>query len=86
MRRTAAVDISELTEPNTAVIAGLTRQLDDERTRHRESDRAAQGLALVVAELYRQIETLTSDTDQRVVPLAAKPARIATTPTRKIRA
>lgn len=74
-RRAAAADVTEPTRSSREVIARLTRQLEEERTRRRESDRVAQGLALVVAELYRQIETLTSSTESKVVSLAVNPSR-----------
>lgn len=46
----------DLPSSPAATIARLTRQLADERDRRRESDRVAQGLAVIVAELYRRLE------------------------------
>lgn len=40
-----------------ATVARLTRQLDDERVRRIRAERIADGLAMVVAELYRILET-----------------------------
>lgn len=84
IRRAAAADPTEAPQSNPAVIARLTRQLAEERARRCESDRIAQGLAFVVAELYRQLETLTDDSDQQVIELAATaPRRRSPAGTRK---
>lgn len=70
IRRVDESDTTECSQPgNAATIVRLTRQLEKERTRRRESDQVADGLALVVAELYRQLEAMRSDTNATIVPI-----------------
>jgi hypothetical protein len=60
-RRTAESEITDNPQSASISIARLTRQLDEERRLRREADRTAEGLAFVVAELYR---CLDADTPQ----------------------
>ncbi|GAA2396413.1 hypothetical protein [Mycolicibacterium llatzerense] len=75
-RRVVESDGMDLPSSTASTIARLTRQLADERDRRRESDRVAQGLAVVVAELYRQLESDSRhDSAGRIIPL--KPQSVA---------
>lgn len=57
IRRVEESDASGAPVSAEATVARLTRQLDDERVRRVRAERIADGLALVVAELYRILET-----------------------------
>ncbi|AMU24479.1 Uncharacterised protein [Mycobacteroides abscessus] len=78
-RRVTESDIAPPAASAAATIAHLTRQLADERSRRRESDRIANGLAFVVAELYRALEARTPPNSSRgtIIPINAKTRRRA---------
>jgi hypothetical protein len=73
IRRGAESDVTEIPLSAQATVARLTRQLGEERQRRAELERVAQGLALVVAELYRQLEGRDGDSAaNRVVGITTR--------------
>lgn len=73
VKRIAEPDIAEPRNSQSVIITRLTKLLAKERTRRRESDRIANGLALVVAELYRRLDTdSVADPDRRIIPINSK--------------
>ncbi|SHX52568.1 Uncharacterised protein [Mycobacteroides abscessus subsp. abscessus] len=63
-----------------ATIARLTRQLDQERQLRRQSERICDALALVVADLYRQLQNRNDSSTNPVVQInpASRSSRRAT--------
>ncbi|MDO3333063.1 hypothetical protein [Mycobacteroides abscessus] len=63
-----------------ATIARLTRQLDQERQLRRQSERICDALALVVADLYRQLQNRNDGSTNPVVQInpASRSSRRAT--------
>lgn len=57
VRRVAESDIDNLPLSAEGTIARLTRQLGEERRRNAELEKLTKGLAAVVAELYRQLDS-----------------------------
>lgn len=58
-RRTTESEFIDSPQSASITIERLTRQLDEERRFRREADRTAEGLAFVVAELYRCLDAAT---------------------------